>query len=129
MMPKIKNIIIFVAIGAALILVYVFFIKPDPDIPVLVSSTASPMAQNGAVLNNNPSVAREFLTLLLSVKNIKLDDTIFSDDAFNSLHDSSITLIPDATEGRINPFAPIGSDKIPAAANPLNEDTSVSTGN
>lgn len=128
-MPKIKNIIIFVAIGAALVLIYVFFIKPDPDIPVLVSSIPNPIAQNGEALNRNSSVAGEFLNLLLNVKNIKLDDAIFSDDAFNSLHDSSITLIPDATEGRSNPFAPIGSDKIPITTSPSNEDTSIPIGN
>lgn len=128
-MPRIKNIIIFIAIGAALVLVYVFFIKPDPVIPALVSSTPNPIAQNEATLNNSTSVAREFLTLLLSVKSIKIDDIIFSDDAFNSLHDSSITLIPDATEGRLNPFAPIGSDKIPTITNTSDEDTSIPTAN
>ncbi len=63
--------------------------------------------------STNPLVAKDFLVLLSNVKNIKLDDTIFSDPAFNSLHDSSITLIPDGTEGRPNPFAQFGNDALP----------------
>ena len=55
--------------------------------------------------------------VLLNVKNIKLDDSIFSDIAFSNLRDSSITLIPDGTEGRPNPFAPIGSDASVAPVN------------
>ena len=63
-------------------------------------------------------VAKDFLTLLLSVKNIKLDDAIFFDVAFNSLHDSSITLIPDGTEGRPNPFAQFGNDNVAPVVTP-----------
>ena len=115
MTPKIKNIIIFVAIGAVLVLIYIFFIKPAPDQGSLVSSnTVLPNVNTSGVDTSFPngatSVTQDFLTLLLNVKNIKLDDTIFSDPAFNSLHDSSITLTPDGTEGRPNPFAQFGND-------------------
>lgn len=110
-MPKIKNIVIFITIGAILVFIYLYFIKPssNPDnlISVISSVGGDAMASVG-----DSTVARDFLTLLLNVKNIKLDDTIFSDNAFTSLHDSSITITQDGTEGRPNPFAPLGVDNI-----------------
>ena len=92
-MPKIKNIIIYVVIAAALVLAYIFFIKaPSSPTATLISSTSGSATPDTAG-NGNPSIAQDFLTLLLSVKDIKLDDIIFSGNAFNSLHDSSIYLI------------------------------------
>ncbi|MFA6076929.1 MAG: hypothetical protein WC735_02535 [Candidatus Paceibacterota bacterium] len=110
-MPKIKNIIIFIAIGISFVLIYIFFIKPSPDNKAtLVSSPSVPATPGAITKKNDPAVTQEFLNLLLSVKNIKLNDAIFSNSAFLSLHDSSITLVPDGNEGRINPFAPLGAD-------------------
>ena len=40
-----------------------------------------------------------------------------------TLHDSSILLIPDGTEGRPNPFAPIGSDITASVINSINTTT------
>ncbi len=119
MTPKIKNIIIFVVIAAVLILGYIFFIKPSPDQPALVSSSTSglPVVPGVASIPGNATTVsnpQDFLTLLLSVKSIKLNDAILTDPAFIGLKDSSITLTPDGTEGRPNPFAPIGSDKATA---------------
>jgi len=119
-MPKIKNIIIFLVIGTIFVLIYVIFIKAPPDTTAtLVSSSSSPVVSNTVAGDNTPSVAKDFLTLLLSVKSIKLDDAIFSDSAFISLHDSSITLIPDGNEGRPNPFAPLGNDNVVQSAPPI----------
>lgn len=120
MTSKIKNIIIFSGIAFAFILIYIFFIKPSSDqanLAPLQNTTTLPNI-DGTVpgvgtTNTNPLIAKDFLVLLSSVKNIKLDDTIFSDQAFNSLHDSSITLIPDGTEGRPNPFAQFGNESLP----------------
>lgn len=122
MIPKTKNIIIFLALAAIFVLVYIFFIKSPPEETGLISSPPdgvlpSTTAEAGAP---NSSITADFLSLLLSVKNIKLDDAIFSDNAFNSLIDSSITLIPDGNEGRPNPFAPLGVDNIPPSPNTLN---------
>ncbi|OGI94599.1 hypothetical protein A3A03_02595 [Candidatus Nomurabacteria bacterium RIFCSPLOWO2_01_FULL_40_18] len=116
-MPKIKNIIIFIIIAAIFVLIYMYFIKKSPDTPALVSSSPSSTTSNTADTGTSPSadsslVTQNFLNLLLSVKNISLKDTIFSDEAFISLHDSSITLIPDGNEGRVNPFAPLGTDAV-----------------
>lgn len=116
MIPKIRNIIIFIAIAVAFVLIYIYFIKSSVPEANLVSSPASTALPdiNGTLPSINTTddslVAKDFLTLLLSVKSIKLADAIFADPAFISLHDSSIVLIQDGTEGRPNPFAQFGND-------------------
>jgi hypothetical protein len=112
MSPLIKNIIIVAGVAIVLFVGYFFFLKPSPEIAPLVSSsnTLSPLNQTGDI---NAPLANEFLTLLLSVKSIRLDDSIFSNGIFNTLRDSSIILTPDATIGRPNPFAPLGNDFVP----------------
>lgn len=119
MAPKIRNIIIFVVIAAILVLIYIFFIKPSPNQGNLVSSPSTTTLPNvngtpapASATNAAPLNTQDFLTLLLNVKNIKLDDAIFADPAFGSLHDSSIVLVPDATTGRPNPFAQFGNDVV-----------------
>lgn len=109
MSSTIKNIIILVVVGGILFAVYFFFIRTPADETNLVSSVDTTTASG---IPSGTSVPDQFLTLLLSVKNIKLDDAIFSDVAFTSLHDSSITLTPDGTEGRTNPFAQFGASDI-----------------
>lgn len=112
-MPKIRNIIIFISIGAVLVLVYIFFIKPSfEDTGNLISSPATLPVSSG-VASDNSLIAQDFLPLLLGVRDIKLNDSIFSDVAFTSLDGShGITLTQDGTEGRPNPFAPLGSDVV-----------------
>ena len=118
MNQKIKNIITFSAIALALILVYVFFIKGNGEEGNLTSS-ADPLGSSASTSapDQNSSISREFFNVFLNVKRIKLDDAIFSEPSFLSLRDSSIELIPDGTEGRPNPFAPIGSDIAPTPVN------------
>ena len=120
-MPNIKNILIFIGIATVFILLYIFFIKKPATEEGSLSSSATVLVPDSASPPSTPSlsnmspdslVTKDFLTLLLSVKNIKLDDSIFSGVAFANLRDSSITLIPDGTEGRPNPFAPLGNDNI-----------------
>ncbi len=119
MTPKIKNILIFTTIAVVFILIYIFFIKPSPAEPNLVSTSNNTTLPNidgslpVSVDTSNANAATEdFLALLLSVKRIKLDDTIFSDPSFISLHDSSIVLVQDGTQGRPNPFAQFGNDAV-----------------
>ncbi|MCA9353562.1 hypothetical protein KC842_01690 [Candidatus Nomurabacteria bacterium] len=57
------------------------------------------------------AVGEDFLVTLLNLQSIKLDDKIFSSNSFQSLQDFTITLVPDAGQGRPNPFAPIGYDE------------------
>ena len=124
-MPKIKNIIIFTAIAVAFILIYIFFIRPSPEEENLVLSPGAAMlpdiggaTASGSAQVTAPLVAKDFLSLLLSVKNIKLDDAILSDPAFLTLRDSSIVLTPDGNEGRPNPFAQFGNDAVATPAVP-----------
>ncbi len=111
-MSKIKNIIVLVVVGAILVAVYFLYIKKDPSESAnLISSSLDPTASNGVVGATITSISQDFLTLLLGVKDINLVDSIFADTAFTSLDGShSILLTPDGTEGRLNPFAPLGTD-------------------
>ena len=120
MTPKLKNILIVSAIIVGVVLIYVFFIKsPQEEQAGLVSVSSNGNVSSATdTLVRDSEVTREFLSLLLNVKNIKLDDRIFADVAFGSLRDSSIVLIPDGTEGRPNPFAPIGFDTPNATFSP-----------
>ena len=115
MASKIKNIIIFSVIAILLVLGYIFFLKPAPDEGNLVSSStdvATTTSSGTSTIDQNSSVSRDLLAILLNVKNVKLDDSIFANIAFINLHDSSIALAPPSQgeEGRPNPFAPIGYD-------------------
>ena len=122
--PKIRNIVIFASIGTVLVLIYIFFIRQPSPPPTLISSSSNGVALDTSVLDQNSSVARDFLTLLLNVKNIKLNDAIFADNAFASLRDSSIVITQDTVEGRPNPFAPFGTDNLsePIIEEPIAEE-------
>jgi hypothetical protein len=50
---------------------------------------------------------RDFLNLLVSLRSLRLDDSVFSDTSFTSLKDFSVELKPQP-RGRNNPFLPIG---------------------
>ncbi len=126
-MPKLKNILIFVAIAAVLILIGVFVLNSSSSNQAsLVPSDTSTQSGSSSVASTDNSISgaspatQNFLNTLLNVKNIKLDVDIFSDPAFTSLHDSSITLVPDATIGRTNPFAQfgVGDSAVPTSTSP-----------
>ncbi len=115
MSSKIKNIIILVVVAVVLVLVYIFFIKKAPENASLTSSSGVPATGDVSTTTPNDEttdISSGFISLLLSVKSIKLDDSILKDQAFLSLRDSSITLVQDGNEGRPNPFAPIGSESV-----------------
>ncbi len=106
----------FSVLGAVMIFGYFSFFGGDTaDEGSLVSSDTG-LSDNGG----QSSIQQEFLPILLNIKNLKLDDSIFQDPAFLSLSDSSIVLVPDGNEGRPNPFAPIGFDAVgsPSAVAP-----------
>ncbi|MFA6353346.1 MAG: hypothetical protein WCW93_00190 [Candidatus Paceibacterota bacterium] len=133
-MPKIKNIIIFSIIAIAFILIYVFFPKSSPPEANLVSSGTGVTLPNmdgstneASIKNTNSLIAKDFLSIFSNIQNIKLDDAIFSDGAFNSLHDSSIVLTPDGTEGRPNPFAQFGNDAVVSTTQTTPPDITTST--
>ncbi len=110
MSSKIKNIIIIGVVAIVLVLIYIFFIKKGPDATTLLTTPSGAPATNETGGSATNEVNPGFLSVLLSVKNIKLDESIFKNSAFASLKDSSIVLTQDGTEGRVNPFAPIGTE-------------------
>jgi hypothetical protein len=77
---------------------------------VLVGSTGT----DGAVLTESTTGAlegqstaeRELLDSLLTLRAIKLDDSVFRDPAFMSLRDFSTQIVSEPV-GRPNPFAPL----------------------
>lgn len=134
MTPKIKNILIFVTIGAVFVFIYFFFIRSSAPTPSLVASTSDATATDGTATDSstsNTAITQNFLSTLLGVNNIKLDTTILSDPAFISLHDSTVLLTPDPNPGRPNPFAQFGDDTPPPTDTtgiiPVNSTTSSAT--
>lgn len=113
MSSKIKNIIILGVIIGASILAYVFFIKKDTNEANLTSSSPVAVIETTSTSSVDTFVDTEFISILLSVRDIKLNDSVLSNTAFSNLHDSSIILTPDGNEGRKNPFAMIGFDATP----------------
>lgn len=122
MFSKIKNILIFIVIGAIVIAAYYYFFAGNADEPSLVATTdpltGAPVSTDSS--GDGAKLGQDFLVLLLNVRNIKLDDSIFASPAFATLRDSTIVLVQDMPEGRPNPFAPIGSENSasPAPATP-----------
>lgn len=100
-----------IVVAGALVLAYFFLIKKNPDGTTLLSSSMgtnlSGSSSDGVVTSE---VSKDFISLLLSVRSIKLDDSILNDQAFLSLRDTTISIVPDSDEGRPNPFAPIGAE-------------------
>ena len=72
----------------------------DGDTPVLSSQTLS---------EQRAAVGGELLSTLLKLKSLQLNDSIFTDPAFERLEDFGTPLSPEPV-GRRNPFAPLGSD-------------------
>jgi hypothetical protein len=126
MNPKVKNAIIFIVIGIIIVSIYVIFIQKDPVTPNLtvssptgvITETSTTSENTSDTKNVNTELSKDFLSVLLSIQNISLDDSIFSNTAFMHLKDSTIVLSPDGSEGRPNPFAPIGAESnlVPASA-------------
>ena len=127
--PKLKSILIFVGVFVVAIIVYVVvFPSKSSKGPTLVPSSglqpvSSTAGQTTGVAVPGDSVSREFLDLLLNIRGINLNaDGVLTHPLFGSLLDFTITLVQDGSEGRSNPFAPIGSDF--QSVTPPSEDSS-----
>lgn len=118
MNQKVKNILIFTAIAGVLVLGYIFFFGTSSEESGLETSSAVLPNIDGSLpeteMSETDLMTEDLVSLLLSVQKIKIDDSIFSDPAFNSLNDSNVDaeLVPDNTHGRPNPFAQFGSDPV-----------------
>lgn len=69
------------------------------------------IAQN----QNQDVVGSDIIAELRLLNSIQLDVTIFTSDVFRSLNDFSLEVVPEP-QGRVNPFASIGSDSVASAA-------------
>ncbi len=66
----------------------------------------------GVVLNESieaETTSEDVVALVTKLKDLKIDKTIFSNEAFLSLVDFSSIISPEE-QGRPNPFAPIGAE-------------------
>ena len=95
-LAKYKNIFLIGVIVVLAFIGFTVFTREDDD-AALTSTT-----QEASAL----IAGRELLAILIELKAIDLDDSIFEDPVFRSLEDFSQELIPQPT-GRRNPFAPI----------------------
>ena len=77
---------------------YTYFFTGAPQKALSVTSSAGV----------NSTVDQDLIALLTTLKSIKLESGIFSDQSFRSLQDYSQTLVPEPV-GRTNPFAPLGN--------------------
>lgn len=118
MKSKLKNIIIFVVIFILAVVAYNAFFKKERDTAPLLTTTGLPAQLGGAPVDQSV-IGRQFLTTLLNISNIRLDDSIFLSNEFNSLRDFSIPIIPPGDEGRLNPFAPFGAEELESLETPV----------
>ena len=93
---KYKNIITILVVLVIGFFVYSAFFKPAGG-DALIAQDISP-AQT--------AVEQELIALLLELRSIRLDLSVFDDPEFQSLTDFSQDLIPEPV-GRPNPFVPL----------------------
>lgn len=107
----ISTIAIFIGLG------YSYFSKDvvsNDVVPIAFGSSLSsstgeevlPVTPNEDKISSDIS----FLTALVSLKNIKIDTTLFSDRSFNRLKDNGVK-IEQVKAGRPNPFAPVSASE------------------
>lgn len=124
MSTKLRNLIILVIVVILLFVLYKMFVAGDKKKGSELSSSAS---QNVSLNNETIKEGQEFLNTLNILKNIQLDNTMFTNEneAFVKLVDYSVEIIRDTNPGRENPFAPIGVDIV--AQNNLIPNTIINT--
>ena len=92
-----RSTLVIIALIIAAFFIYSFFFAPKDDAVLKESGGTTTV-----------SVDNELIALLLELKALKLDDSLFSNSAFQSLQDFSQALVPEPI-GRENPFAPLGA--------------------
>lgn len=107
-----KPVIIFIVIALLGFGAYTYISKKkSTEQGTLVSSNVGASSPSNASTESE-DVSNHFLDLLLNLKNIKLDTSIFNATTFVALQDFSSPISPDPNPGRPNPFAPVGQDTV-----------------
>lgn len=96
---KIKNIVLAIVLIIALFIAYSLLFNAEDDGRLLTSESASPARGESAIV-------QEFISLLHTLNNLRLDTKIFEDPVFKALRDESVEL-QGQSRGRVNPFAPL----------------------
>lgn len=97
MIKQYQNVIVIAVVIIIAFIVYTYFFAGKAT-PILDEQT----------VNQAAPADQDLISLLLELKGITLDESLFSDSAFTSLQDFSKELVPEAI-GRPNPFAPLGA--------------------
>lgn len=113
-MARFKKIIILAVIIVVVVIGWTALGgKKDTSTSLLSESGTQSVLPGASGEPNNDEVGKEFLTLLLNLRTIKLDTTVFDRRSFKELRDFTKVLPPQTDVGRPNPFAPIGTDEVP----------------
>ena len=100
------NIVISVFVLVAIVVGYLFLNREkETDVNLKSTSGAVLVLESKADLSQTD---KEFLDILVNLKTLKLDVSIFANPAFINLSDFGQKLNPEP-KGRPNPFAPLSS--------------------
>lgn len=92
---NLKNILIFGGLLVAIVVGYSYFFSGDGSDAPLVATTPAQTTAGG-----------DLLGLLLNLRSLRLDDSVFSNPVFRRLTNFGVE-IPEEPLGRSNPFAPL----------------------
>ena len=106
MLDVIKKNKIILALVVIVIIAFAWFGLSDRQ------PTSSTSILTNETRSGGSAAEQEILRLLLDMRSIRLDSSIFESPAFASLRDFGQEIIPEPV-GRTNPFAPVGSTRAP----------------
>lgn len=100
---KYKTILLITAIVVMAFIAYTFTFDNYKNDSLLTSDSNSESSDSTGV-----GIENDLLTLLLDVRSIKLNGSVFTNEVFKSLEDFGQDIVPEPV-GRENPFAPVGT--------------------
>ncbi len=103
-MKQYKTAFWFIGIVLVLYVGYSYFLAPSEGPVLTVTETAS-------------SPDADLVALLFELKNIRLDNTLFTDPVFRALKDFGQDLVAEPV-GRNNPFAPLNGQNVKPPTRP-----------